>query len=254
MRPGKGLSRSTWTSIAILNAAKTGGARAPQPAPYIKGSSPMMGPFLTLPEPARTSPQQPPCCMAFRRPRRPRIAALTGRFARCSSEQRRSRRKVRCLDDANPTPASEHLRCIPPRMHPYTKHRRPAGSPPLSLYINASAVAVTYVASSTLGDVPKGDEGEAARRGYHPRRGGRYDSNEDRSPSPVLPGPQAFGRHILNAAFPLRYRPPTNIPKYSGETNPGLWLEDYRLACQAGGASDDNFIIRNLPLFLTDST
>jgi hypothetical protein len=37
------------------------------------------------------------------------------------------------------------------------------------------------------------------------------------------------------------------------ESNPDLWLEDYRLACQAGGADDDYFIIRNLPLFLTDS-
>ena len=54
-------------------------------------------------------------------------------------------------------------------------------------------------------------------------------------------------------AFPPWYRPPTNIPKYSGETNPELWLEDYRLACQAGGADSDNFIIRNLPLFLADS-
>jgi hypothetical protein len=27
------------------------------------------------------------------------------------------------------------------------------------------------------------------RRGYHPRRGGRYDSVEDRSPSPEPPGP-----------------------------------------------------------------
>ena len=41
--------------------------------------------------------------------------------------------------------------------------------------------------------------------------------------------------------------------KYSGETNLGLWLEDYRLACQAGGADNDDFIIRNLPLFLVDS-
>jgi hypothetical protein len=30
---------------------------------------------------------------------------------------------------------------------------------------------------------------ERARRGYHPRRGGRYDSGEDRSPSPEPPGP-----------------------------------------------------------------
>ena len=66
-------------------------------------------------------------------------------------------------------------------------------------------------------------------------------------------GPQAFGQHILNTAFPPRYRPPTNILKYSGETNPRLWLEDYRLACQASGADNDDFIIRNLPLFLADS-
>jgi hypothetical protein len=30
---------------------------------------------------------------------------------------------------------------------------------------------------------------ERVRRGYHPRRGGRYDSEEDRSPSPEPPGP-----------------------------------------------------------------
>jgi hypothetical protein len=30
---------------------------------------------------------------------------------------------------------------------------------------------------------------ERVRRGYHPRRGGRYDSGEDRSPSPEPPGP-----------------------------------------------------------------
>jgi len=35
--------------------------------------------------------------------------------------------------------------------------------------------------------------------------------------------------------------------------NPGLWLEDYRLACQASGVDSDYFIIRNLPLFLADS-
>ena len=67
-----------------------------------------------------------------------------------------------------------------------------------------------------------GDAREGASHGYHPRHGGRYDNGEDRSLSPDLPGPQAFGRHILNAVFPPRYRPPTNILKYSSETNPGL--------------------------------
>jgi hypothetical protein len=30
---------------------------------------------------------------------------------------------------------------------------------------------------------------EKVRRGHHPRRGGRYDSGEDQSPSPEPPGP-----------------------------------------------------------------
>ena len=94
---------------------------------------------------------------------------------------------------------------------------------------------------------------EGAIRVYHPCRGGRYDCGEDRSLSPNLPGPQAFGRHILNVVFPPRYRPSTNILKYSRETNPGLWLEDYWLACQAGGADSDSFITCTLPLFLANS-
>ena len=31
-----------------------------------------------------------------------------------------------------------------------------------------------------------------------------------------------------------------------------MWLEDYRLACRAGGAVSDDFVIRNLPMFLAD--
>jgi hypothetical protein len=94
---------------------------------------------------------------------------------------------------------------------------------------------------------------ERVRRRYHPRRGGHYDSGKDRSPSPEPPGPQAFSRAIRRALFPTRFQPPTTITKYSGETRPELWLADYRLACQLGGTDDDNLIIRNLPLFLSDT-
>jgi hypothetical protein len=94
---------------------------------------------------------------------------------------------------------------------------------------------------------------EKVRRGYHPRRGGCYDSGEDRSPSPEPPGPQAFSRAIRRVPFSTRFRALTTITKYSGETRPELWLADYRLACQLGGTDDDNLIIRNLPLFLSDA-
>jgi hypothetical protein len=94
---------------------------------------------------------------------------------------------------------------------------------------------------------------EKVHRGYHPRHGGRYDSGEDRSPSPEPSGPQAFRRAIRRALFLTRFRTPTTITMYSGESKPKLWLADYRLACQLGGTDDDNLIIRNLPLFLSDA-
>jgi hypothetical protein len=94
---------------------------------------------------------------------------------------------------------------------------------------------------------------EKVRRGYHPRRGGHYDNGEDRSPSPEPPGPRAFSRAIRRASFPTRFRTPTTMTKYSGESKPELWLADYQLACQLGGMDNDNHIIRNLPLFLSDA-
>jgi hypothetical protein len=92
-----------------------------------------------------------------------------------------------------------------------------------------------------------------AAAGYHPRRGGCYDSDEDRSPTPEPPGTRVFSREIRAVAFPQRFRQPSTIVKYNGETDPRVWLNDYRLACQLGGATNDEVIIRNLPLHLGDS-
>jgi hypothetical protein len=89
--------------------------------------------------------------------------------------------------------------------------------------------------------------------GYHPWRGGLYDSREDHSPTPEPPGTRVFSREICTASFPQRFCQPTSIDKYTGETDPRVWLNDYRLACQLGGATTDEVIIRNLPLHLADS-
>jgi hypothetical protein len=43
-------------------------------------------------------------------------------------------------------------------------------------------------------------------------------------------------------------------PKYARTTNLFIWLEDYRLACHMGGASDDMMIIQYLPIYLSEST
>jgi hypothetical protein len=96
-------------------------------------------------------------------------------------------------------------------------------------------------------------EDARAAVGYHPRRGGRYDSDEDRSPKSEPLGTRVFSREIRAAAFPQRFRQPSTIVKYNGETDPRVWLNDYRLVCQLGGATRDKVIIRNLPLHLGDS-
>jgi hypothetical protein len=89
---------------------------------------------------------------------------------------------------------------------------------------------------------------------YHPWRGGRYNSREDRSPTLEPPGTRVLSREIRTASFPQHFRQPTSIDKYMGETDPRLWLNDYSLECQLGGASTDEVIIRNLPLHLVDSS
>jgi hypothetical protein len=95
---------------------------------------------------------------------------------------------------------------------------------------------------------------ERVRRGYHPRRGGGTLRQRGGSESLTrTTGPQAFSRAIRRAPFLTRFRTPTTITKYSGETRLELWLADYRLACHLGGTDDDNLIIRNLPLFLFDT-
>jgi hypothetical protein len=62
-----------------------------------------------------------------------------------------------------------------------------------------------------------------------------------------------FSREIRTASFPQRFRQPTSIDKYTGETDTRVWLNDYRLACQLRGATTDEVIIRNLRLHLVDS-
>jgi hypothetical protein len=62
-----------------------------------------------------------------------------------------------------------------------------------------------------------------------------------------------FSWEIRTAIFPKRFRQPTSIDKYNGEMDPRVWLNDYRLVCQLGGATTDEVIIRNLPLHLADS-
>ena len=66
---------------------------------------------------------------------------------------------------------------------------------------------------------------------YNPRCGGRFDPEHDRGVSPEPPGTRVFSREIRTAPFPPRFRQPTTLIKYTRETDPVLWLNDYHLAC-----------------------
>jgi hypothetical protein len=57
---------------------------------------------------------------------------------------------------------------------------------------------------------------EKVRRGYHLRREGRCNSEEDRSPSPEPPGPRVFSRAIRRAPFPARFRASLLSPSTRG--------------------------------------
>jgi hypothetical protein len=81
----------------------------------------------------------------------------------------------------------------------------------------------------------------------------RRTGNAETRATPDPPGTRVFSREIRTTSFPQRFRQPTPIDKYNGETDPRVWLNDYRLACQLGKATTDEVIIRNLPLHLADS-
>ena len=81
--------------------------------------------------------------------------------------------------------------------------------------------------------------GDTKECGYSAHRGGRYDSDEDRM-APEPPGPRVFSRAIRSTPLPSPFRPPTSIAKYNGETKLELWLADFQVACQLGGAQGDD--------------
>nr|CAB3453698.1 unnamed protein product [Digitaria exilis] len=138
-----------------------------------------------------------------------------------------------------------------PRRHVGEPRAPEAGTPP-------ARVPARSRLRDTRGAINDGDARNTLnqmrqREGAWSHQRGRTDVgwNWDAAPKPA--GTRVFGHNIRTAPIPPRFRQPTTIIKYSGETDPRVWLNDYRLACQLGGATDDDMIIRNLPLHLADS-
>jgi hypothetical protein len=98
-----------------------------------------------------------------------------------------------------------------------------------------------------------GEDALSEHRVWNLRRGG-HDDGEGRSLSLEGPWTKAFRSNVCDTQLPKCFRVLNNVIKYNGKTNPSVWLEDYRLACRAGGVDDDLFIIQFLPIYLADST
>ena len=52
--------------------------------------------------------------------------------------------------------------------------------------------------------------------------------------------------------IPPNFRLATGVSKFTGESKPDTWLEDYRVAVQIGGGNDE-VAMKNLPLMLEGS-
>jgi hypothetical protein len=70
-----------------------------------------------------------------------------------------------------------------------------------------------------------------------------------RNTAPAAPGRLGNEHHHRNRRAHLDERVRQGYHPCSSPTP----LADYRLACQLGGTNDDNLIIRNLPMFLSDT-
>ena len=67
-----------------------------------------------------------------------------------------------------------------------------------------------------------------------------------------MPGPECFSRAIRSADIPPNFRLAAGIGKFTGESKPETWLDDYRVAVQIGGG-DDHVAMKHLPLMLDGS-
>ena len=135
-------------------------------------------------------------------------ALLHGLLEAATPEDRRAHREIRTLLERAAAQQAESLlsrRCEldtsqhTPSVHPArdaSVHQALQGSRQRATAQIHQRLGRNHGARSTLDARRRtySDPREGAHRGYHPHRGGCYDSGEDRSPSPGLPGKDENGR------------------------------------------------------------
>ncbi|KAI4980759.1 hypothetical protein ZWY2020_021244 [Hordeum vulgare] len=79
-----------------------------------------------------------------------------------------------------------------------------------------------------------------------------HDRDRPSGSRTIVSGPECFSRAIRSADIPPNFRLATGISKFTGESKPEMWLDDYRVAVQIGGG-DDQVAMKHLPLMLDGS-
>lgn len=127
--------------------------------------------------------------------------------------------------------------CTPPRGGPYKpRHhddRRSVGDT-----YNPRLDARGHIAQRRV------DRGRAHRDGY--------DIDRPSGSRTIISGPECFSRAIHSADIPPNFRLAMGISKFTRESKPETWLDDYRVAVQIGGG-DDHVAMKHLPLMLDGS-
>ena len=66
-----------------------------------------------------------------------------------------------------------------------------------------------------------------------------HDRDAPTSSRVHVSGPECFSRAIRATVIPPNFRLATGVSKFTGESKPDTWLEDYRVAVQIGGGNDE---------------
>lgn len=79
-----------------------------------------------------------------------------------------------------------------------------------------------------------------------------HDRDRPSGSRTIVSGPECFSRAIRSTDIPPNFRLVMEISKFTGESKPETWLDDYRVAIQIGGG-DDQVAMKHLPLMLYSS-
>jgi hypothetical protein len=207
---------------------------------------------------ARSSSQRRRCSGPYPHPRRPRCETCATR--RRHSSSRRSCSRLKAQHPAYTSKAVRGMTAAPKaKRHSFTQVAR-RGNQPTRAERQPGSGSLTRVGrprmatpatSSTLTEWVTRRHG---RRWATTLSGAAATTAVRIAPRHRNPrGPVCSDGRSARRVFPSTSAIPPQSISTRGETDPRVWLNDYRLACQLGGATTDEVIIPNLLLYLADS-